>query len=281
MTGWIGLVLVIISWPLSWSLPGVRTHVLHFPLWVGYCLTIDAITVKRTGTSLLTSSPKRYILLFLISAPVWWLFEFLNEFTQNWEYVGKEHFTNLEYALYATLSFSTVIPAIFGSAELVASFKWVQTLDSWKRWKVSRRGNWMVFALGWLFLSLMFIWPQYFFPFLWISVYFIISPINRHFNRRTIWHDVYRGDWRPVVALWLGAWICAFFWEFWNVYAFPKWIYHIPYVGVWHIFEMPLPGYLGYLPFSLELFALYYLIGSLRPKQLLYDRFLQFPTSPS
>lgn len=34
-----------------------------------------------------------------------------------------------------------------------------------------------------------------------------------------------------------------------------------------HVFEMPLLGYGGYIPFSLELFALYYLIVGLSGKK--------------
>jgi hypothetical protein len=43
----------------------------------------------------------------------------------------------------------------------------------------------------------------------------------------------------------------------WNYHASPNWYYTIPYVGFWKIFEMPLLGYSGYLPFALELFAMY------------------------
>ena len=51
----------------------------------------------------------------------------------------------------------------------------------------------------------------------------------------------------------------------WNFYSYPKWVYHVPYVDFLRIFEMPLLGYGGYLPFGLELFALYQLVtGMLR-----------------
>ena len=30
------------------------------------------------------------------------------------------------------------------------------------------------------------------------------------------------------------------------------WIYTVPFVQRWHVFEMPVLGYLGYLPFGLE-----------------------------
>jgi len=63
-------------------------------------------------------------------------------------------------------------------------------------------------------------------------------------------------DWRFFVLPLAGIW-CGFFWEMWNFYALPKWYYTVPYIGFWKVFEMPLLGYSGYLPFALELFALY------------------------
>jgi hypothetical protein len=65
-----------------------------------------------------------------------------------------------------------------------------------------------------------------------------------------------RGDWRPIVSLSVGALICGFFWEMWNYYSWPKWIYHTPGAQFLHVFEMPLLGYGGYVPFALELFVL-------------------------
>ncbi|MBV8317398.1 MAG: hypothetical protein JOZ53_20860 [Planctomycetaceae bacterium] len=50
---------------------------------------------------------------------------------------------------------------------------------------------------------------------------------------------------------------CGFFWEMWNYYSYPKWVYHVPFVGVLHVFEMPLLGYLGYLQMAHGLKALF------------------------
>jgi hypothetical protein len=36
----------------------------------------------------------------------------------------------------------------------------------------------------------------------------------------------------------------------------PKWIYHTPGAHFLHVFEMPLLGYGGYVPFALDLFAI-------------------------
>src|SRR5687767_5479950 len=93
---WIGLALIAVAWPLNWLLEGVRAHILFFPLWLGYTLAVDGLVYLRKGTSLLTRSASGYAGLFLISAPAWWLFELINWRTQNWVYVGREVFTDLE-----------------------------------------------------------------------------------------------------------------------------------------------------------------------------------------
>lgn len=39
----------------------------------------------------------------------------------------------------------------------------------------------------------------------------------------------------------------------------PRWIYHIDYVEFLHVFEMPLLGYLGYIPFAWSIYQLVHL----------------------
>ena len=261
--GWLGLALVAIFWTLNWTLSGLRTHWGFFPLWVGYCLTVDALVYSRTGTSLLTRSWRKYTGLFIISAPVWWLFEALNLRTQNWFYEGAQFFTPLAYGLLTTLSFTTVIPAVFGTAELFTSFNFLQRLKRGPVISTNKTTTISFFVAGWLMLAFMLIWPSIFFPFLWLSIYFILEPINVWLGNRSLAEWTKNGDWRPVVALWLGVLLTAFFWEMWNFYSYPKWIYHVPWVDWLHIFEMPLLGYGGYLPFALELYALYHLVVGL------------------
>jgi hypothetical protein len=261
--GWIGFTMIIVFWALNWVLPGARTHWGFFPLWLGYCLDIDGLVYWRTGTSLLTRSPLKYAGLFLVSAPVWWIFELLNMRTQNWTYVGAEIFTPFEYAFWTTLSFTTVIPAVFGSAELFASFDFVRRIKRGPLIGVDRMTTVTFFALGWLMLALMLAWPKVFFPFIWLSLYFILEPLNVWLGHHSLAYWTLEGDWRPVISLWLGVLLTAFFWEMWNFYSHPKWIYHVPYADWLHLFEMPLLGYGGYLPFALEIYALYHLIVGL------------------
>jgi hypothetical protein len=245
---------------MNWFLPGLRTNWAFFPLWLGFCLTVDAVVYIRKGTSLIKRDVKKYILLFVISAPVWWLFELFNSFTQNWFYDGRQYFTDFQFFVLASISFSTVIPAVFEAAELAGTFKWVRNLRSFKKLKPTGNIKGLFIILGLITLALEIVFPKVFYPFIWISVYFLIEPVNLNMNNQNLLQYTELGNWKPVVSLWTGSLMCAFFWEMWNFYSYPKWYYHLPMVNFLHIFEMPLLGYIGYLPFSLELFAVYNLI---------------------
>jgi hypothetical protein len=254
--GWVGLVLVVICWPLNWLLPGVRTAYLFFPLWLGYVLVIDALVWMRTGSSTWSRSRKDFLLLFCLSAPVWWLFELINLRTANWEYVGRELFTPLQFHLLCTIAFSIVVPAVFETAELIQTLRWTNRLKAGPHVPVSRALFVGLFVIGAAMLIAMLVCPKVFYPFAWTSLVFILEPINYWTGRAHFLNKLRDGDWRTVVSLALGALVCGFFWEMWNYYSFPKWIYHTPGAEFAKIFEMPLLGYGGYIPFALELYAL-------------------------
>lgn len=254
--GWIGLSLIAIFWALNWGLHGLRTAYLFFPLWLGYILFVDSLVAFRTGKSLWLRSRQNFIYLFILSAPAWWLFEWINKRLHNWQYLGGEHFSDLEYFILSTISFSTVMPAVFGSAELIRSFRFVERGAKGPRVPDTRATHITLFANGIAMLALMFAWPKYFYPFAWTSIVFLLEPINCFLGRPHFLQQLNHGDWRKIVSLAAGSLLCGFFWEMWNYYSFPKWIYHTPGAEFLHVFEMPLLGYLGYIPFALELCAL-------------------------
>ena len=266
LQGWLGLFLVAVCWPLNWTLPGARTAYLFFPLWLGYILIVDALVFSRNGSSLWTRSRRDFILLFVLSAPAWWLFEIINNRTGNWQYLGADGFTPLENRLLCTLSFSTVMPAVFETAELVRTFRWVKSLRPWIRVPDTQRVNQGLFVAGVIMVIATLLWPKFFYPCVWISLVLILEPVNRWLGRRRLLQWLEQGDWRPVISLSLGALICGFFWEMWNEWSWPRWIYHTPGAGFLHVFQMPLLGYGGYIPFALELFALKNFIWPRGPK---------------
>lgn len=272
---WVGLFMVAVVWPLNWLLPGLRTHILFFPLWLGYSLAVDGLVYLRRGSSLLRRNPRAYAGLFLVSAPVWWFFELINLRTQNWAYPGIEQVEPFWRVVLKTLSFSTVVPAVFGTAELVSTWGRLKQLGPGPVVPPTRPVLLALLLLGATMMALLLLWPHLFFPFVWLSLYFMLAAVNGLLGFRTLGaHTVY-GDWRPPLALMLGALVCGFFWEFWNFWAYPRWVYHVPPFEFLHIFEMPLLGYGGYLPFGLELFALYHLLVGVLQQHHLSD-YVQF-----
>ncbi|HOG16595.1 MAG TPA: hypothetical protein PLB96_04550 [Syntrophales bacterium] len=255
LRGWAGLALITVFWPLNWLLTGPRTHWAFFPLWLGYCLAVDAAVSFRKGSSPFSRDPAGYAGMFPVSVLAWWLFEFVNWRTGNWIYLGEEHVGPVGFFLLSSLSFSTVIPAVFGTAELVGTWRPIRRMRTAAPLAVTQPLLAGMFAAGWAMLALLLLWPRWFFPFVWLSLFFILEPVNAWRANSTLLGFLARGDRRPILALSLGCLVCGFFWEMWNFFSYPKWIYEIPFVGFLKVFEMPALGYLGYAPFAWELFA--------------------------
>ena len=257
--GWLGLVLIALAWPANWYLPGLRTQVLFFPLWLGYVLFLDAWIERRDGTSPWARSRRGLAVMFVVSIPLWWVFEAANERLHNWEYLGREHFSDLEYALLGSLSFSTVVPAVLASAEWARGLGWIERRGRGPRIAPTRARLALFFAVGLVLLACLLRLPERCYPLLWVAGVFLLEPLVHARGGRGLLRDIAHGDWRPWIALWTGGLLCGFFWELWNVRSYPKWIYHIPPspipgVNGPKLFEMPLLGYLGYLPFALEVY---------------------------
>jgi len=256
---YVGLLLTLLSWYSSWSRTGPWMYT-FFPIWFGFIFVLDGLNVARRGTSLLTRSALRFVALFPISAVFWWVFEWFNNTVHNWAYLTDHPYTPLMHWLIATLDFSTVLPAFLEMAELLASVSGLRP-----RLALTAAGprapllvSLGLIGLGVAAFILPFLFPQYTYVLIWVCLALIIDPLNNLLGRRSAVGHLLAGDWRFLVTVPLAALLCGACWEMWNYYALPKWVYNLPYLN-WtpHIFEMPLPGYLGYLPFGLELFAMY------------------------
>jgi hypothetical protein len=267
---WLGLLLAAGWWAISWGELRPFSEFSFFPLWLGYILTIDGLVTLRTGTSPISRSGWRVAWLFVLSAPFWWLFEAINLRLDNWHYDYARTHSVLSNALWSSLAFSTVIPAVLTTAELVRAFG-IRSPAWLPAWNPGRRGLLLIAGLGALSLVAMLIWPRYLFPLCWLSLFFIFDPIGRLLGARTLSSYVADGDWSPVLNLALAGLICGWFWEMWNFYAMPRWSYSVPFAELLHIWEMPLLGYGGYVPFALEVYALYAIAVRLLGKSVLPD----------
>ena len=255
--GWLGIVGCILAWVLAWTrfgwMAGFQPHTFS-PLWFSYILVINAICVRRSGRCLMTDRPGFFLLLFPASAAFWWFFEYLNRFVQNWYYV-EATFSPWAYFWYATLPFSTVLPAVLSTRQCLLSAAWITRSYARTRPVVLSHPN--LVAAGCLMLSAgalagIGVFPSYLFPFLWVSPFLIIISLQTLMRERHIFSEMAAGDWRGAVAAALAALLCGGFWEMWNYFSLAKWEYSIPLVHRFEIFEMPLLGYAGYLPFGLE-----------------------------
>jgi hypothetical protein len=256
--GWLGLLLIAITWSLAWTrLPWVATvqPFTFTPLWLGYIVVMNALTYRATGACLLANRPRYLLVLFLLSTMFWWFFEYLNRFVQNWYYVGIDEFSPSAYIFYATLSFSTVLPAV------VSTVEWLRSAERLRaafqnptpiQVPLPASIGWVVFALAAAGLIGIGIWPDYLFSLLWVSPLLLVSALQAMLGQDTIFSGLRHGDWRTLCLPALAGLQCGFFWELWNWHSLAHWEYAIPYVDRFQIFEMPLLGYAGYLPFGLE-----------------------------
>ena len=252
--GWLGLALVVGGWALAWSdsvAPDWRRHTFT-PLWVGYILAMNALAFWRSGRALLTERPGVLLALFPASALFWWLFEHLNRFVGNWHYTGIAASGDWDYFIQGTLPFSSVLPAV------ASTWAWLRTFPRFRvmgeglpavRWRIPASA---ALLAGLLALAGLGIWPQALFGLLWLAPLPVLIGLQKLFLGETLLAPLARGDWRALLQPAAAALVCGLFWELWNWGSLAQWHYEIPYVQRFHIFEMPLLGYAGYLPFGLE-----------------------------
>ena len=271
--GWLGLLSGAVSWVMAWSrfswFAAFQPHTFS-PLWFSFIMVINALCYRQSGTCLMTQRPGFFLLLFPTSAAFWWFFEYLNRYVQNWFYIGPE-FKSLEYFWYATLPFSTVLPAVLSMRQWLLCAHWIQNRYANLRpfaWEKTRWISALSLLLAAAGLTAIGVWPNLFFPLLWISPLLIMVSLQTLMNEQTIVDQMSSGNWSVAVASILAALICGLCWEMWNYFSLAKWEYSIPFVHRFLIFEMPILGYAGYLPFGLECTVVGDVLDSLiRPKR--------------
>lgn len=249
-----------VEWDAAWLPLHTPWAYMFFPIWLGFILVLDGFNVLRSGTSPLTRGPARFAVMFLASVAFWWVFEALNSSVNNWHYKLDQPYSALRYNAMASLCFSTVLPAVMEMAELTASIPWLRPILRYDKPgpRLPQRAAFALIGVGVVMFVLPFLFPRYTFPLVWLSLIFILDPLANLAGRKSAFAHLLARDWQWIVAIALAGICCGFCWEMWNSLSLPKWSYTVPFVDAApHLFEMPLPGYLGYLPFAVELFAMY------------------------
>ncbi len=241
--------------------------------WTAYLLISDALVLSIRGRSRLHDEPRHFLGVALLSLPLWLVFEAYNLRLANWTYVGVPMSWPAALLGYCW-SFATITPAIFETADLVAALGWFRPATPLR---FSQSAHWFMMVLGAAFLLVPLVIPQhlaaYLFGLVWAGFVLLLDPINQLLGLPSLLADLAQGRREWLWSLVAAGWVCGWFWEFWNYWAGAKWHYIFPMFQDWKIFEMPAPGYLGFLPFALECFVMYVsAIGLLRTFPMLRSR---------
>ena len=232
--------------------------------WWSFILVMDSLNFRKRKASPLSDSLGNFLFSAFISVLVWLIFELFNLRVQNWTYHNLPP-NILERWLGYFVAFASVIPAMreislfaqsFFSKKGLALFRIRGTPALLKSW----------FFSGIILIILALAWPRLFFPFIWLCFIFLLEPLNFWLKNKTFLEDVGKKDWTRFWSWLLAGFVAGFLWEFWNFWAGSHWEYFIPYLNFWRVFQMPVFGYTGFLPFALEVFALYHLLFALYKK---------------
>ncbi len=230
--------------------------------WTGFIVFADSLVYRKRGRSWIRSAPREFTFLALVSIPLWLIFEFYNLYIDNWYYVGLPENTALRLFGYAW-SFATIWPAIFEAADLIDVWRGAPraTIES-RHVRPAIGDEWKVAALALSLGTAMLMWPllwpsRYLAAPVWLGFIFLLEPINVRLGGESLYGDAGTGEWARPINLMLSGLLCGILWEFWNYWAGAKWHYTVPIMEDLKIFEMPVPGYLGFPAFALECFTMY------------------------
>jgi hypothetical protein len=251
----VGLPLMVVSWALLWTQDTFWNPLFFMGMWSGATLVMYGFGERGYP------GWRRHLTLLALSIPLWWWFELVNARVGNWEYlVVEERYSSLQNALMSSAAFSTVIPALDAAWGLTVRASRPITspvASSAASWVGSRSGRYGIqIGLGMLFQGLVFAWPTIFYPFIWVAPFLMIDGLVAYRGGHSLVDDMMRRRWRLVVGVAMGGLLCGFLWEFWNFWATPKWIYHVPLLDFGKIFEMPILGYGGYIPFAWSIYQM-------------------------
>jgi hypothetical protein len=222
--------------------------------WWSYIVFAEAWLHRRGGPSLLFSAPARFLKLLPWSVNIWLVFELYNLRLGNWGYLEVPAPLAIRWLGY-TISFATVLPAIFTTSALIGHSGLVRTGRATPPRALRQRYRRLV-VIGLAVLLLPLIWPKYFFPLVWGGFILVLEPLNHRFHAPSLLRDWEQGSLQRFWQLLVAGACCGFLWEFWNFWAGAKWVYTIPYVHFFKIFEMPILGFLGFPPFAVQCYVM-------------------------
>lgn len=238
---------------------------LYFFAWYPYILFLDGLLGRLRGRSWLLNQPRPVLQVFFWSTTIWLIFEAFNLVLHNWGYVAVVPIWWLRWGGYA-LAFATVLPGVLLTAQVLAALGAFKGVNA----RPFNPGPWQPVSLlvGAAFLVLPLVFPRYAFPLVWGAWFFLLDPFCWLLGGDSLINRFAQGERREHLCLLAAGLVCGLWWEAWNYFAVTKWVYTLPVLNYWKVFEMPLPGYLGFLPFALEAAVMYNFLQALDERVL-------------
>ncbi len=223
--------------------------------WYPLLLLLAALTVGIEGrTTLLRHRALPALLLW--SAPVWLLFEAANFRLTNWYYVFVPESRPVRW-IGGLAAFATVMPALYLASRILRALGFA---GGWHGPPFRLRNGHLRAArlAGVAFLGLVVWKPSWFFPLIWGAFTLLLEPGNyRRDPGQSLLGDLSAGRYARFARLLVAGAIIGLAWESFNFLAGARWIYTVPGLETLKLFEMPLPGFLGFPVLALDCFVIY------------------------
>ncbi|MDD2903234.1 MAG: hypothetical protein PHU44_12445 [Syntrophales bacterium] len=242
---------------------------LYFFAWWPLIFFLEGLLFLKQGEYWLLSRPGKFLGLACWSVTSWLVFEVFNLVLMNWRYAGMLPLWWLRWPGYA-LAFATVLPGVLLISRVLAAYgAWTGSRSRTRTWN-----SWqpLFLILGVVSLVLPLTFPRYAFALVWGAAFFLLDPINDLLTGNSLTRRWLAGERRETYCLLTAGLLCGLWWEMWNYPAAAKWVYTLPVFNFGKIFEMPVLGYLGFLPFALECAVMYNFYQALGEKVLTSPR---------
>lgn len=232
--------------------------------WWSFILFLDSLNFRKNGSSPLSESCSNFFFMAYLSVLVWVIFELINLRLENWSYHDLPLHTPERWAGYF-LGFASVIPAF---QELSLFFRRFNKGNRLSLFKLEPK-PWFLRAciiFGLVSIALVLSWPRIFFPLPWLCFLFLLEPINYIRKSDSLLRGFKEKDWTRFWSWIFAGLIAGILWEMWNFWSGSHWEYSLPYLDFGRVFHMPVLGYSGFLPFSLEIFVIFTFFSDIKKR---------------
>ena len=277
---WLGVIMWAVTAITLWTKATRPKIIIDFaviPLFWGFAIMIDGIVFRRNGgSSIIQDRPRTMLGIGMASIGGWLLFEYLNFFVRyNWYYPAGELVGTSAFYLYAVLGSAGLLPMSIEIYALLRTFKGLRNRYSFgPKVHLSRRTRYIMLIVSVLALFPVPFLPNQLFFVIWFVPLIVISLALDMLGLWTPFRPIaQKGDWAPLALICMAQFIVGVLVESWNYFSGTHdplvtnnpdyWVYSIPYVNAYHVFEMPALGLFGYVPFGIYFWAWFLLIAFL------------------